>query len=368
MRIKIAVITSVAALGLGLAACSSVANSTATRNTNQTSTTQSTTTIGAPVGTGASTLEQSVISAIQKVQAAVVEVTVTTANGTALGSGSIITSDGYILTNDHVVLGGTNFQVTTTGGNYTASVAGQDPADDLALLKIKANKALPTITFADSSKAMVGQFTIAVGNPLGVGQSASFGIISALNRSVSEAPNGPANIIPNAIQTSAPINPGNSGGALIDLSGDLIGIPTLGALDPEFGNTPANGIGYAIPSNQAKFIADQIIRSGKVSNTGRAFLGVSTADVTPDVASYYNLALNHGAYIQQLVAGAPAEKAGLKVGDIIFQVDSTPVNDSTALGTYLATKAPGDTVTVSVNRGGTNMQIKVTLGTLPAGG
>jgi S1-C subfamily serine protease len=309
-----------------------------------------------------------VVSAIQKVEPAVVEITVTLSNGTALGSGSIITSDGYILTNDHVVQGGTNFQVTTSTKTYTATVAGQDPADDLAVVKIQDSKALPTITFADSSKAEVGQFVVAVGNPLGVGQSASFGIISALNRSVSEAPSGPANIIPNAIQTSAPINPGNSGGALIDLSGNLVGIPTLGALDPEYGNAPAAGIGFAIPANQAKFIADQIVKTGKVTNTGRAFLGVSTADVTAQIAAQYGLSLDHGAYIQQLVAGAPAEQAGLKVGDIIYQIDSTPVNDSTALGTYLATKAPGNTVTVYVNRNGNNVQVKVTLATLPANG
>ena len=368
MRFKFALISGVAAVALAMAACSSTSNVAATHNTNQTSTTNSTSTIGAPSGSSASTMEQSVISSIQKVQPAVVEITVTTANGTAIGSGSIITSDGYILTNDHVVQGGTNFQVTTTAGNFSATVAGQDPADDLAVVKIKANKALPTITFADSSKAQVGQFVVAVGNPLGVGESASLGIISALNRSVSEAPNGPANIIPNAIQTSAPINPGNSGGALIDLSGNLVGIPTLGALDPEFGNAPANGIGFAIPSNQAKFIADQIIQTGKVSNTGRAFIGVSTADVTPDIASYNNLPLNHGAYIQQLVAGGPAEKAGLKVADIIYQMDSVTVNTSTELGTYLAMKSPGDTVTIYVNRAGSNVQVKVTLGTLPAGG
>jgi S1-C subfamily serine protease len=365
MRTKLALITGV--LALVLAGCSSVTPNAGV-NTARNDSVTTTASVGAPTGSSAATLEQSVVAAIQKVEPAVVEVAVQTSSGTEYGSGSIITSDGYILTNDHVVQNGTSFQVTTTTGSYTAQVAGTDPADDLAVLKISPSKPLPTITFADSSKVEVGQFAIAVGNPLNVGESASFGIISATDRSVSEAPNGPANIIPNAIQTSAPINPGNSGGALIDLSGDLVGVPTLGALDPEFGNTPATGIGYAIPSNRAQTIANQIIKSGKVTNTGRAFLGVSTADVTPDIAAQYNLPINHGAYIQSLVPNAPAQQAGLQVGDIIYQVDSTQITDSASLGSYLATKAPGDQVTVYVNRNGSNVQVKVTLGTLPANG
>jgi S1-C subfamily serine protease len=362
MRTKIALISAV--LALGLAGCASVSANPAAHTQNESLST--TTSVGAPTGTSAATLEQSVEAAIQKVEPAVVEITVTTPSGTDQGSGSIITSDGYILTNDHVVQNGTSFQVTTSAGNFSAQVAGTDPADDLAVLKVSSSKALPTITFADSAKAQVGQFVIAVGNPLGVGQSATFGIISALNRTVSEAPSGPASTIPNAIQTSAPINPGNSGGALIDLSGDLVGIPTLGALDPEFGNTPAAGIGFAIPSNQAKNIANQIIKSGKVTNTGRAFLGVEVADVTPDIAAQYGLPINHGAIIEQLVSGGPAQNAGLQVNDIIYQIDNTPIDSSDALGAYLATKAPGDQVTVYVNRNGSNVQVKVTLGTLPA--
>ncbi len=366
---KAGIVALVTAALITLAACSSSSSphgNSQGAGTAGSSHTTSVTTTGAPSGTSAATLEQQVISSIQKVQPSVVEIAVQTANGEALGSGSIITSNGYILTNDHVVEGGQSFSVTTTTATFTAQVAGQDPADDLAVLKINTPKALPTITFADSSKAQVGEFVIAVGNPLGVGQSASLGIVSALNRSVSEAPNGPANIIPNAIQTSAPINPGNSGGALIDLSGNLVGIPTLGALDPEFGNTPANGIGFAIPSDHAQFIANQIISQGKVTNTGRAYLGVDIVDITPGIAAQNGLALNYGCYVQQLVPNGPAAQAGIQVGDIIYQIDSTPTNDNASLGGYLATKSPGDQVTVYVNRNGKNMQIKVTLGTLPA--
>jgi S1-C subfamily serine protease len=364
VRFKLVIIFSVFALLL--AACSAVVSQTSNNtNTTKTNHISSVTTSGAPTGSGAATLEQQVVSAINKVAPAVVEITVTLPGGQALASGSIISSDGYVLTNDHVVQGGTSFVVQTTGANFNARVAGEDPADDLAVLKVNASRPLPTITFADSSKAQVGEFVVAVGNPLGVGQSASFGIISALNRTVSEAPDGPANNIPNAIQTSAPINHGNSGGALIDLSGDLVGIPTLGAVDPESGGT-APGIGFAIPANHAKQIAQQIITSGKVTNTGRAYLGVDIADVTPDIAANYNLPLDHGCYIQQVVNGGPAASAGLRQGDIIYQLDSTPVNNGQALSAYLATKSPGDVVTVSVNRNGKNVQVKVTLGTLPA--
>ena len=371
MRMKLVIIGGV--LTLLLAACSALAAApdaasqgvSFRHSVTGTSQTNSVSTTGAPSGSSANTLEQAVVAAITKVEPAVVEITVTLSNGEALGSGSIITSDGYILTNDHVVQGGQSYQVQTTMAQYPASLAGTDPADDLALLKISAAQPLPTITFADSAKAQVGEFVIAEGNPLGVGQSASFGIVSALNRTVSEAPDGPANTIPNTIQTSAPINHGNSGGALIDLAGNLIGIPTLGAVDPASGATAA-GIGFAIPANHANFIAQQIIAHGTVANTGRAYLGIAPVDVTPDIAALNHLALSHGAYIQQVIGGGPAQSAGLQPGDIIYQIDAIPINDTTGLGAYLATKEPGDTVMVAANRNGQNVHLRVILGTLPA--
>lgn len=356
-------------IAIFFAACSNTASPTniakivTATGTVQTSSVNST---GAPAGSSAATLEQSVISTIQKVSPAVVEIDVTNTQGSAIGSGSIITPDGYILTNDHVVQGATSISVRTSTQTYTATLKGTDAADDLAIVKITSTTTLPIIAFADSSKVQVGEFVIAVGNPLGIGESATFGIVSATNRSVSEAPNGPANIIPNAIQTSAPINPGNSGGALIDLSGNLVGIPTLGILDPSYGNAPASGIGFAIPANRAQFIANQIIQSGKVTDTGRAYLGVSSTSVTPDIASYNNLSISSGCYVQDVVSGGPAQKAGMQKGDIIYKIDSTTIADTTALGTYLANKSPGNVVTVYVNRNGKNITLSVTLGTLPA--
>ena len=175
-----------------------------------------------------------------------------------LGSGEIIDSRGYIVTNYHVLLDGQAnqappFTVTLSNGKvYKASVAGADANDDLAVLKISAGTLRP-ITFGDSSKLRVGQFVLAVGNPLGYSQTVTFGIVSTLGRGLPE--NGPATYLPDLIQTSAPINPGNSGGALVDLGGNLVGVPTLAAQDPEQGGA-AQGIGFAIPANRVRFITD----------------------------------------------------------------------------------------------------------------
>ncbi len=323
-----------------------------------------TTTTGAQPSNSAATLEQSVEAAVQHAQPAVVEITASGNGGTEQGSGTIITSSGYILTNNHVVADGSSYQVTTTAGTFTATLKGTDAADDLAVLKISSSKALPTITFADSSKAQVGEFVVAMGNPLGLGQSATFGIVSALNRQVDEGQNGAS--LSGMIQTSAPINPGNSGGALIDLSGNLVGIPTAGALDPEFGNTPADGVGFAIPANRAKTVADQIMRGGTISpsggsttpTSGHAYLGVFVQDVAP----WMMQGIDHGVIIVQLVPGGAAANAGLHVSDVIYQIDSTPINTVQDLGTYLGTKSPGNKVTVYINRNGSNQQVTVTLG------
>ncbi len=201
---------------------------------------------------------------VAKVRPAVVQVNVSTANSSALGSGVIIDRRGYIVTNNHVVDGAQSIQVVLYDGTkLQAQLAGTDPADDLAVLKITPpSKGLTVATLGDSSKLQVGQEVLAIGNPLGITQTVTNGIISSLGRNVSEGQGGAT--IANAIQTDAPINPGNSGGALVDLQGNLIGIPTLSAIDPEF-NTPANGVGFAIPSNRVASIVPQIIQSGSVT-------------------------------------------------------------------------------------------------------
>jgi S1-C subfamily serine protease len=305
------------------------------------------------------------VAVIAKVRPTVVQVNVTTQQGAGIGSGVIIDKRGYIVTNNHVVNGAQGVQVVLSGGSSTkAQVTGTDPADDLAILKITPPSNMAVATLGDSSHLLVGEDVLAIGNPLGITQTVTNGIISALGRNVDEG-QGSA-IIPNAIQTDAPINPGNSGGALVDLQGNLIGIPTLTAIDPEF-NSPANGVGFAIPSNRVKFIAPQIIQSGRAVHTGRAALGVGVESVDPSLAAQNNLAVNQGALIVSVQPNGPAAKAGLQAGDVIVQVDNTPVVDTSSLGDALVSKDPGNTVAVRFYRGKQPSTVNVTLGELSSG-
>jgi S1-C subfamily serine protease len=219
-------------------------------------------------------------------------------------------------------------------------------------------------TIGDSSKLQIGQDVLAIGNPLGITQTVTNGIISALNRSVNEGQGGA--ILPNVIQTDAPINPGNSGGALVDLQGNLIGIPTMAAIDPEF-NTPANGVGFAIPSNRVNFIVPQIIANGHVTHTGRAALGISGLSVDPTLAAQDNLSVDHGVLIANVVSGGAADHAGLQTGDVIVQIDNTAISDESTLIDVLANKNPGHKVTVKVYRGNQQLTVNVTLGELQSG-
>ena len=219
------------------------------------------TTASATTATSLNTLREAVVA---KVKPSVVEVYVTLTSGAALGSGVIIDSRGYIVTNNHVVSGALTIQVILSNGTKEAAqLTGTDAADDLAVLKIAVPPAgLSVATLGDSAQLQVGQEVLAIGNPLGDTETVTNGIVSALKRSVSEGQGGAT--IQNAIQTDAAINPGNSGGALVDLQGNVVGIPTLTAIDPEF-NTPANGVGFAIPSNRVKSVVTQLIQTGSSS-------------------------------------------------------------------------------------------------------
>ncbi len=303
---------------------------------------------------------------IAKVRPAVVEVNVATRLGGAIGSGVIIDRRGYIVTNNHVVSGAQSITVTLYDGtNLPAQLVGTDPADDLAVVKITPpSKGLTVATLGDSSKLQVGQDVLAIGNPLGITQTVTHGIISALGRNVSEGQGGAT--IPNAIQTDAPINPGNSGGALVDMQGNLIGIPTLAAIDPEF-NTPATGVGFAIPSNRVATIVPQIIATGSVTHTGRAALGVRVATVDASLAAQDDLSVDHGALVAEVVPNGAAASAGIQAGDVIVQIDSKAVNDVSSLGDALASYNPGDTVAVHIYRGNQQLTINVKLGELQAG-
>lgn len=302
---------------------------------------------------------------IAKVRPSVVQINVVTANGGGLGSGVVIDPRGYIITNNHVVAGAQKVVVELFNGETVpAQITGTDPLDDLAVVKIGSSRIhLAVVNIGDSATLKVGQAVLAVGNPLGITQTATSGIVSALDRNVSE---GAGIILPHTIQTDAAINPGNSGGALVDMQADLIGIPTLTAIDPEF-KTPANGVGFAIPSDRVKFIAPQLISAGRVVHTGRAALGIQVASVDQVVASQNNLPVDHGAFISSVTPGGPADKAGLKVGDIIVQVDNQAINDATSLGEVLLNSNPGSVVQVHFYRGNRQMTANVTLGELSAG-
>jgi len=300
------------------------------------------------VNGGALALQDQQVSVIAAVKPSVVQIE--TADG--LGSGVIYDSNGDIVTNAHVVGSATAFKVTRSSGKtYPGKLVGTYLPDDIAVIRISAAGLVPA-AFGDSSALAVGDFVLAIGNPLGLGSSVTEGIVSALNRQVSE-PNGYA--LPDVIQTSAAINPGNSGGALVDLAGHVVGIPTLAATDPQIGGS-APGIGFAISSNRARSIADQLISTGKVTSSGRAYLGIQLQDATTG-----------GALVYAVTAGGPAAKAGLVAGDVITALDGTTVQDGTTLVDLVAAHQPGDVVKLTVtHQDGSTTTVRLTLGQAPA--
>jgi S1-C subfamily serine protease len=288
-------------------------------------------------------------------------VNVTTQSGQGLGSGVIIDKRGYIITNNHVIDGAQQIEVKLSSGKtLPAKLVGTQPSDDLAVLKISPNNIpLTVVPLGDSSQLKVGQEVLAIGNPLGITQTVTSGIVSALGRTVDS--------IPNAIQTDAPINPGNSGGALVNMQGQLIGIPTATAIDPEF-RTPANGVGFAIPSNRVQFIAPQLINNGKVTNTGRAALGVTVTTVDSVIAQQNNLPVSQGALIVSITAKGAAAQAGLRAGDVITRIDDQDIISAGSLSDALINKQPGDSASVQFYRGSQQQTVQVKLMELPARG
>jgi putative serine protease PepD len=301
-----------------------------------------------PGSTGALALQNDFVSVVHKVLPSVVQIE--TSSG--LGSGIIFDTKGDIVTNDHVVGTSTSFKVTTSNGHQTTGkLVGTFPDDDLAVIKI-APAGLKPATFADSDKLDVGDLAIAVGNPLGLTSSVTEGIVSALHRSEEE---DTGVTLTDTIQTSAAINPGNSGGALVDLYGRVIGIPTLAATDTE-NDTTASGIGFAIPSNVVTDIASQIIKYGHVVNSHRPYLGVQIADTMGAT----------GVYVSTVTAGGPADKAGIKVGDVITAINGTSTPTTGDLSTVVSNLKPGQKVTVKVtHQDGTNASLQLTIGTYP---
>jgi putative serine protease PepD len=303
---------------------------------------------GLDVKPSALALQQQFVQVVKQVGPSVV--LIQTDQG--LGSGIVFDANGNVVTNNHVVDNAGAFQVTLANGRqYGARLVGSFPADDLAVLHIDAGRLHPA-PFADSSRLQVGDVALAIGNPLGLQSSVTEGIVSALGRTVNED-NGVA--LPNVIQTSAAINPGNSGGALVNLEGQVIGIPTLAATDPQLGGSAAPGIGFAIPSNTVRDVATQLIGQGKVTNSHRAWLGVEVAATT-----------SGGLLVTNVEAGGPAAKAGIRAGELITAVDGTATPDPATLADVLAGLDPGQAVTVAVARpDGAKQTLRVTLGQFP---
>jgi serine protease Do len=272
----------------------------------------------------------------------------------ALGSGVIVSPEGYILTNNHVVDGATDVQVTLADKReFQAKVVGTDPKTDIAVLKINA-KDLAPITIGDSSKVQVGDMALAVGDPFGVGETVTSGIISATGRS-----NLGIEDYEDFIQTDAPINPGNSGGALINDRGELIGINTAII---SHGSEGSQGIGFAIPSDLARNVMDQILKTGHVT---RAYLGIYPQDVTPAMARAFGEKQMEGIVIGEVSPDSPAKAAGLQRGDIILDVNGKPVNDSNQLRMSVSMMPPGTEVSIKYLRDGSEHTANVKLAEMP---
>ena len=270
-----------------------------------------------------------------------------------LGSGVIVSDNGYILTNHHVIESVDQIEVALADARKVAArVVGTDPDTDLAVLKIEQPQ-LPAITFAKADQVRVGDMVLAIGNPFGVGQTVTFGIVSGLGRSQLGI-----TTFESFIQTDATIHPGNSGGALIDVNGNLIGINTA-----IYSRTGASmGIGYAIPVSIARQVMEQIIRDGSVT---RGWIGVGVQDVTKELAESFKLPATRGVLITQVVRGSPADKAGVKLGDIFTAINEKPVADSATMLNLIAGLKPGDHAKVKVLREQSSADLEVTVGRRP---
>jgi serine protease DegQ len=270
-----------------------------------------------------------------------------------LGSGVIVSSEGYILTNQHVVDGADQIEIALSDGRTTnAKVIGVDPETDLAVLKINMTN-LPAITLGRMDQTRVGDVVLAIGNPFGVGQTVTMGIVSALGRN-----HLGINTFENFIQTDAAINPGNSGGALVDVNGNLLGINT--AIYSRSGGSL--GIGFAIPVSTARTVLESIITTGSVT---RGWIGVEPQDVTPEIAESFGLEQKSGAIVAGVLKGGPADKAGIKPGDILMSVNGQDITDTTSLLNVIAQIKPGADAKVHVVRKNRELDLPVTIGKRP---
>jgi S1-C subfamily serine protease len=308
---------------------------------------------------GAAALQQGFVSVVKQTLPSVVEIQ--TSSG--LGSGVVFNSAGDIVTNAHVVGTATRFTVllSNSASPRPATLVGRFLPDDLAVIKVSDTANLRPAVFANSSKLAVGDIVLAIGAPLGLTSSVTEGIVSATGRTVSE-PSGdgsPGATLPDTIQTSAAINPGNSGGALVNLSGQVAGIPTLAATDQQLGGA-APGIGFAISSNTVTLIARQLVATGRVANSGRAALDVSVSTVVGGNGA------PAGAGVVSVTQGGPAAQAGITAGSVITSVNGTPTPDVQSLTAALVGLRPGDVAKVGITTAdGRHETVRVKLGQLP---
>src|SRR5688500_14464849 len=271
----------------------------------------------------------------------------------SLGSGVIVSNTGFVLTIHHVVEAADEIEVALADGKkLLAKVVGNDPETDLAVLRVNADN-LPAITFGSSDALKVGDVVLAIGNPFGVGQTVTGGIVSALGRTGLGI-----NTFENFIQTDAPINPGNSGGALIDAGGNLVGINT--AIFSRSGGSM--GIGFAIPVSTAKVVLEQIVKSGSVT---RGWIGVEVQEITPALAESFRLGAQRGALIAGVLRGGPADKAGVKPGDVLVEVQGKPVADPTAMLNLIAALPPGAAAKMKIKRQGQDVEATINVGRRP---
>ena len=276
----------------------------------------------------------------------------------SLGSGVIVSPDGYILTNNHVVDGATDITVSLKDKReLKAKVVGADPRTDIAVLKIPAT-GLPAVTLGDSTKMRVGDIVLAVGDPFGIGETVTMGIVSATSRRALDIEG--ADSYEDFIQTDAAINPGNSGGALVNTRGELIGINT--AIISNGGGGGNQGIGFAVPVNMARHVMEQILKTGKVT---RGYLGVVIQAVTPDLANAFGLPSAEGALVGDVTPGSPGAKAGLEKGDVIVSLNGQPVSEFQDLRLRISQSAPGDNVKLQIYRNGQKRDITATLQEFP---
>jgi S1-C subfamily serine protease len=345
--------TGITAAVLGVAACGSTGPSGPA--TASSATPSATPSAAAPSSGAASSLQQQYEQVVSRVLPSVVQIS--TSEGS--GSGVVYDAQGDIVTNAHVVGTATTMRVGLASGGkpLTATVVGVFAPDDLAVIRVQGGTgALHPASFGRSVSVRVGEIVLAMGNPLGLTGTVTEGIVSATGRTVSEG-QGSSAVIISAIQTSAAINPGNSGGALVDMAGQVIGIPTLAAVDPQMGGA-ATGIGFAIPSDTVTSIAGQLIASGKVTNSGRASLGI-TAQTVVDANGQ-----PAGVGVLAVTPGGAAAQAGITAGDIITSLAGQPTDSVAALQSVLAAHKPGDRVQAQVARDGTTSTVTVTLGSL----